>query len=276
MDTKYWGPSGWKLLHQITFAYPNPTRSEKECLQMFFAALPFVLPCKYCRASLSEYMVARPLEKALESSTPYALAKWLYDIHNDVNAKLRGQRLYVEANPPFSEVKKVYLERLGLGCTKTHFEGWEFLFSVVENHPYSKQSLGGKAVKGAPESADGLSTLEKNRWNMLKPDERMVVVEQFWRSLPNVFPFPEWKRIWESCSEFDWTTRATSLKTLWRIRCKMEAELKLLNSTDFSSLCKELRTYRSGCNKSKRAITCRKSRGLSSAAQRKAKKDTTR
>lgn len=261
MDTKYWGPPGWKMLHLISFG----STAKKDCLYNFFSSLPFVLPCKYCRASLSEYMTKISLEDALESDAPNALGRWLWKIHNCVNDKLRKQHIKTAPDPPFIDVKTVYLDNMKRGCTKTIFEGWEFLFSIVENHPYSRQSLTGKPITGCPEP-DALkmaNALEKNRWNALSPEERMPYVLQFWAALPKVLPFKEWTTIWEKCPT-DWSSRKSSLSTLWKIRCTMESELKLLNTTDYSSLCKELQTYRSGCNKSKRAITCRKKRPVKS------------
>lgn len=254
MDTKYWGPSGWKLLHLITFAGD----ANKENLHAFFTSLPFVLPCKYCRASLTEYMVKHSLDAALNNGT---LAKWLWTIHNEVNAKLRSQRLHVEDNPSFSSVKKIYTERAKAPCTRTKFEGWEFLFSIVENHPFSRQALHGSSLPGAEALGADAPIEEKNRLNALKPDERLDQFQQFWEVLPHVLPYREWREVWEKC-ETDWSSRAASLKTLWSIRCRMESALQLLNRTDYSSLCKELRTHRSGCNKSVRAKTCRKKRGL--------------
>ena len=258
MDTKYWGPSGWSLLHLITIAEANPSPQQKKDLECFFSTLPYVLPCKYCRASLSEYMAEHPLSSALKSDKPYAIARWLWTIHNCVNAKLRSQKLHVLEDPPFSEVKERYLEKFGAGCTKTKFEGWEFLFSIVENHPYSKQSLSGTAIHGAPD-LEGASDLEKNRWNALPAEHRLKKFEQFWKCLPAVFPYSEWEPIWSSVSA-EWSSRASALKSLWQIRCKMESELELLNKTNYHSLCQELKKHRSGCSKSKRAKTCRKRR----------------
>jgi hypothetical protein len=251
MDTKYWGPSGWVLLHTISFSKQDDSE-----ITAFFSSLPYVLPCKYCRASLSEYMTENVLEDAVKAKT---VPKWLYIIHNCVNAKLRGQHLRVDDDPPFSKVNKLYSERLNASCTKTNFDGWEFLFSIVENHPLARLSTSGKPIHGAPENVLINDPLEKNRWNLLTAEERMPYFLQFWEALPKVLPFPEWKKIWNSCPS-DWSTRKSSLKSLWAIRCRMERELELLNSTDFYTLCKELQKHRSGCGKSKRAKTCRKRR----------------
>lgn len=254
MDTKYWGPGGWKLLHTISFAYSSPTADEKLCLNAFFSSLPYVLPCKYCRASLSEYIIEHPLTAALESKAPFALAKWLWTIHNCVNAKLRSQKLHVEHDPPFQNVKQIYTKELN-----SEFYGWEFLFSIVENHPYSRQSITGKPIKDCPhpDHLKQATLLEKNRWNALSPDERLPLVLQFWNSLPKVLPNKKWREIWNSV-EKDWSSRKTALKTLWKIKCKIDAES---NSKTFDGLCRELRMHRSGCGASLRAKTCRKKRG---------------
>lgn len=243
MDTRYWGPSGWRLLHLITFSHTKATHT-------FFEMLPFVLPCKYCRASLSEYIIDDPVP--VVSS---ALPKWLWRIHNCVNAKLRGQGLPTAADPDFASVKKIYEERMALGCTRTTFEGWEFLFSIADNHPMTRSVRASAPLENAPPAA-GLNALEKNRWNLLTSEERLPFYEKFWANLPKVLPFPEWRH-W---LPIDTSKRSTTMSGLWKNRCKIEKDLELLNNTDYSSLCQELRSNRSGCNKKKRGKTCRKKR----------------
>lgn len=276
MDTKYWGPSGWKFLHLITFAEEHPSAIQKKNLECFFSTLPYVLPCKFCRASLSEYVQTYPIDKAISSTEPYAVAKWLWKIHNCVNDKLRNQKLLThEKDPPFKTVKDIYVEKFNAGCTRTKFEGWEFLFSVVESHPYSKQSLSSIPMEGAPDVITG--TLEKNKWNVLPAKDRFKLFKQFWNCLPDVLPYKEWKDIWLKCSDsIDWSSRKSSLKTLWGIRCAIDSQLKLLNNTNYYSLCRELRTHRSGCSKSRRARTCRKNRSKDSALKTFRKKRETR
>ena len=257
MDTRFWGPSGWRLLHTISFAY-NP-RTDKKNTRDLFEALPFVLPCKFCRTSLTEYMEKDPLEPALESAK--SLSRWLWRIHNQVNAKLRGQHLQSQGpDPPFQAVKQLYTERLHQGCTKTMFEGWEFLFSVAEAHPLSAMGRSSLSLEAAPAGVETLSESEQNRWNALSPERRLPYFVRFWEVLPQVLPFREWRAVWlkAGTKKADWGTRSASLRTLWAIRCAMESQLELLNQTDYSSLCKELKSYRSGCNKARRGKTCRR------------------
>jgi len=250
MDTRYWGPSGWKLLHSITFSYEE---NLKDNYKEFFELIAYVLPCKFCRKSYSEYILKDPVNVSSKES----LTKWLWRIHNKVNEKLRSQGLCNYSDPPFSIVKKLYEEKLHQGCSKVHFEGWEMLFSIMEAHPLSKLSLGSKPFDI---NVDVNTPLLRNMYNTMTTDEKLVYFNKFWLSLPNVLPFKEWRVLW---NKYDvdiknYNTRKESLKNLYNIRCRLETDLELQNKTKFSSLCKELRSYKSGCNKSKRSKTCRK------------------
>jgi len=254
MDTRFWGPSGWRLLHLITFTYqPSNVKHVKE----FFETLPYVLPCKFCRASLTEYMRVEPIESALESRS--ALTHWLFRIHNLVNEKLKGQGLLHERNPSFDSVKKVYEERVKEGCMRTNFEGWDFLFSIAENHPYSVH--GATPMPNAPPQTEVKGDEERNRWNYLKPGERIPYYLQFWKALVEVLPFEEWKKAWKGCKprmEKLKKSAGGAKRELWRIRCCLERKLELVNQEKFESVCKRLVEHKSGCNKTKKARTCRR------------------
>lgn len=250
MDTRYWGPSGWRLLHLISFnAKVTPAICE------FFDMLPYVLPCKYCRKSLSEYMTADPVVCNKKN-----LPKWLWRIHNDVNDKLRAQKIHVEPDPSFPIVETIYLERLAAGCSRTHFEGWEFLFSVAEAHPHSRAAKHSVPIAGHPPLEDLKDPLERNRWNVMEPDERMKYYNRFWELLPSVLPFPEWRKSWSQAVAGEPKCREDCLKSLWSIRRSMENTLELINRTSYQLLCKELRDNRSGCANSRRGKTCRRKR----------------
>jgi len=249
MDTRFWGPPGWRLLHLITFAY-EPEK-EKECVE-FFTTLPFVLPCKFCRASLTEYMKEDPLD----ISSREALSKWLWRIHNRVNDKLRGQGLLKTGNPSFASVEKIYKDRLEKGCVKTEFEGWEFLFSIAENHPFSQSAKNSQAIE-----AKGDDSESRNIYNTMEPEERMLYYKRFWSSIPGSLPFDSWTTSWLSCSDLSKIyTKKIWIRELWKTRCCLETQLDLLNRDEFGSFCKRLADHKSGCAKKKRAKTCRKTR----------------
>jgi hypothetical protein len=127
MDTRFWGPSGWQLFHLIAFA------TDPEDARPVLDDMKDVLPCKYCRASTSEYVRASPPTK------PYG--RWLYDIHNKVNTKLRTQCaddpkvINPGPDPTFAEVKARY-DRM----TKPDaVPGRDFLMAVAYNFPASPE-----------------------------------------------------------------------------------------------------------------------------------------
>ena len=252
MDTRFWGPSGWRLLHTITFAY-NP--EDKNAFRDLFESLPFVLPCKFCRTSLSGYMEQYPLEPALKSRV--SLTKWLWTIHNEVNAKLRSQQISVNPDPSFQEVEKFYEDLLSVGCSRTEFPGWDFLFSVADLHPLSAEARVSTPMPGAPKCK---TVEEKNRWNCLTPKERLTYYMKFWFSLEKTLPFKEWRSSWASrdLTKTHLESKISTHRWLWATRCAMERDLELLNTCKYSSLCKNIRANRSGCSQSRRARTCRK------------------
>lgn len=256
MDTRFWGPSGWRLLHTITFAYMP---YEKAAMREFFQMLPYVLPCKYCRTSLAGYMDTYPLEPALESRE--TLTRWLWKIHNEVNAKLRNQRLHAPPDPPFDAVEKYYKQIIATGCSRTVFHGWEFLFSVADLHPMSNAARKSVPMPGAPPCETMATFEEKNKWNCLKPEERLPLYNTFWRSISVVLPFKEWRESWAKTGfPENLSTKSLTMKWLWKVRCTMESDLDLLNKCKYSHLCKTLETFRSDCSKNSRGKTCRKRR----------------
>lgn len=142
MDTRFWGPDGWKLLHSITENYPDkPNKKDKDLYRKFFTSLPYVLPCVYCRKSLREYMKELGLRRNLESRNKLCL--WLYRIHNKVNRKLKNQGLNKKPNPSYADVRahyKKYLQTIiNNNCSDS--PGWDFLYSIVFNYPVHKSEL---------------------------------------------------------------------------------------------------------------------------------------
>jgi hypothetical protein len=262
MDTRFWGPSGWTFLHQITFSYEP---SQRKVVESLFRTLPFVLPCKFCRASLTEYMEKEPLD----ISSQDALSRWLWKIHNLVNHKLRSQGETKDPDPSFESVKKFYEESLQSGCTRTEFPGWIFLFSIAENHPLSRYSRNTVPMSDAPTRSSGLTKDELNRWNLFRPEERMPFYREFFLSIGDSLPFPEWRELWLQLSKKTGLkgaihSRAALIRSMYSMRCEMERKLELVNRTKFADLCTVLANHRSGCSKSKRARTCRKTRKLGS------------
>jgi len=204
-------------------------------------------------------METYPLEEALESRD--LLTRWLWKIHNEVNAKLRNQRLHASPDPPFEAVEKYYKQIIATGCSRTVFHGWEFLFSIADLHPMSNAARKSVPMPGAPPCETMATFEEKNKWNCLKPEERLPLYNTFWRSIAIVLPFKEWRESWaKSGIPENLSTKLLTMKWLWKVRCTMENDLELLNSCKYSQLCKTLETFRSDCSKKLRGKTCRKRR----------------
>jgi len=131
MDTRFWGPSGWQLFHWVSFRAKDP--------QEFLRGMAEILPCKFCRASTAEYVKEHPLK-----GDP---GKWLYEIHNMVNNKLRTQCkndpkvINPGPDPSFEEVKKKYE-----GMSLKGVLGRDFLFSIAANYP-DEPNEGDKATQ---------------------------------------------------------------------------------------------------------------------------------
>ena len=120
VDTRYWGPSAWQLFHLIAFRSEHPD----DVLNM----IKDVLPCKFCRESTTKFVKEHPLR-----GDP---GKWLYEIHNMVNAKLRRQAkddptvVDPGSDPSFEDIKKRYM-----AIKPTAVPGRDFLFVIAQNYP---------------------------------------------------------------------------------------------------------------------------------------------
>ncbi len=256
MDTRFWGPSGWRLLHLIATS-PYAGKSTR-----FWESLPFVLPCKFCRTSLTTYYEQHPIPTRKED-----FESWLYTIHNCVNDKLRTQGQTIPPDPPFEAVHKRYTDLLQQGCTMSKFIGWEFLFCIADNHPGESPS------SPMPDCPKKLPTdiYTRNKYNVCTTRERVRALQTFWNELPKVLPFPEWQTSWKRHAKSvqqATVNRTQSLKWLWKIRCGMDKDLHTIQTQSFHGLCKELQAHRSGCGMNVRAKTCRKQR-LVGGAKRK-------
>ena len=124
MDTRFWGPSGWQLLHLVA-AEDLPHKKD------LFLAQQYILPCRFCRESTIEFMAG-------DFKYREPADKWLYDLHNRVNKKLRDQCaedpkvIFPPADPTFSDIKKRYVDQLQK--TPNVPPGMDFLFCVVYNY----------------------------------------------------------------------------------------------------------------------------------------------
>lgn len=265
MDTKFWGPSGWRLLHFITF---RADMLDKKAVHTFFTNLPYVLPCKFCRASLTDYYTADPVP-----SDPKQMPHWLYRIHNCVNDKLRQQRLLETPNPQWQEVKKKYSAWVNTSCSRQRMIGWDFLFSVAYTTPC--RVVGTSPMPNAPPLESLQSPELRNRWGLMTRDERIPYFEKWWDVLPQVLPYKEWRDAWAQV-----VPKTPSLKegrakiTAWLFKAEKAMCAKMQEDAphdSFNQLCSELQTFASGCgnNRSTKMKTCRSKNGRHTLKKRR-------
>lgn len=252
MDTRFWGPSGWRLLHLITFQ--NKTRLQD--IQTFFRRVAFVLPCKFCRASFTDYVAADPLPSSMTD-----MPHWLYRIHNRVNGKLREQKLVDAADPKWPEIQTRYHEWIQAPCSTQRLVGWDFFYSVAYTTP--SNTVPSKPMPGAPPK-EALKTAElRNRWNVLSREERIPYIQEWWSLVPAVLPFQEWRTAWNKGLQAFGAApvqQGRHKMTAWLYKMEQFICAALQEATphnSFQGLCSELSAFSSGCGKSKRSKTCR-------------------
>lgn len=143
MDTRFWGPDGWKLFHCIAVTYPvKPTKKDRLLYKQFFVSIEHILPCIYCRQSFHQYAEELPINDYLDSRT--SLSYWLYLMHNKVNKKLFGQGLYVDLNDDFKAIHQKYID-LVKEINSNHcyhpLPGWDLLYCILFNYPLQKKPI---------------------------------------------------------------------------------------------------------------------------------------
>lgn len=252
MDTRFWGPSGWRLLHLIAFAAPKLPQTQ---LRTFFETLPYVLPCKFCRASLTDYIAADPIPARANE-----YAHWLYRVHNRVNAKLRDQKLLDTQDPSWSEIQDRYTQWLAAPCSTRRMVGWDFLFSIAYTTPCA--AVASSPMPGAPPEQTIKTPELRNRWGTISRTERLSYMTTWWNTLPNVLPFPEWRAAWSKhVPQRPSLTAGRRPVTIWLYKAEKAMCLALKEDSphnNFTGLCSELNTFSSGCGKRNlKAKTCR-------------------
>mgnify|MGYP000583802582 CR=1 FL=1 len=96
---EWFGPAMWKTMHSIAFTAPeNPSFEEQKDYVDFFRSLGPVIPCPSCSQHYQKYINETPID----ASSRESIAKWVYDLHDDVN-KRNGKQ-----SPSFEVVTKDY------------------------------------------------------------------------------------------------------------------------------------------------------------------------
>lgn len=254
MDTRFWGPCGWRLLH-LSVTAPLNGRDFKQ-IKEFFELLPYVLPCKFCRQSLTHYYRKRPIPDTYEE-----MNKWMYNIHNEVNDKLRSQNLLNVPNPPFEQVQEMYTKWSESPCASSTILGWDFLFSIANTTP--SKGLNSTSIVGAPENLQ--TAKERNEYNTMSYKERIPIVEKWWSLIKLVFPYPLWRSAWAKGEKKYGKApvkkgKKAVLAWLYNIQKTIcQSMMEDLPYDSFNGLCKEVSAFSSGCGnaKTKNTKTCR-------------------
>lgn len=271
MDTRFWGPAGWKLFHLVahTFTYS----SEKAILYAaFFDTLPFILPCKFCRSSLTDYYRQHPYMVGNGFIGPTLdLRKWMYTIHDCVNRKLASQGLHPTPSPPFRQVLARYDRLAACPWNKQLMLIWDFLFAVGYHHPTEKH-LYAKPIPECPSEAKSCRVAdgERNKWNVLPMKQRTMWFKRFWSLLPVVMP-QEMSDAWTKAAIQHppvLQTRASTISWLWKMRCTLDRTFH----DPYTAICKRISVHSSDCATQKGVWTCRR-RTKKRVAARKTRKN---
>jgi hypothetical protein len=219
MDTRFWGPSAWQLFHLIAFSSEHPDDVLND--------MKDVLPCRFCRESTTQFVQKHPLR-----GDP---GKWLYDIHNRVNNKLRTQCkddptvVNPGDDPSFEDVKKKYES-----MKPTAVPGRDFLFSIAYNYPPQ------------PEPRD------------------MATHRTFLHHLAKAYPFQTLRKVFATYideNEPELANRKTYMKWMYGLLKKLSDEVGQ-EIPGFKGYAHHVAYYKSGCSKKTyHGKTCRKLSG---------------
>jgi len=277
MDTRFWGPSGWALLHLIA-ADPTVKSRQKEIFA-WFKLLPYVLPCKYCRASLADYYKAQPLTtEILKDETTFS--RWLYDIHNRVNAKLRGQGLLTRPNPSWASVRANYKNQQAGLCDSSPLLGWDFMTSVAFTTP--ARNYKPSPMPDTPEDVrvEELTMETRNRYNLLTREERISALKEWWSLIPAILPCPAWRASWYAAAAAEgqaplYEGREAVIQWMWTVEEQVCQGLQCPPPHESLPFLKQtMKVYESSCGSasstSRRAKTCRRNKKKAKASRKRA------
>lgn len=160
MDTRFFGPSGWQLMHSIASTF---SRKHANYYRHFFEAIPYILPCRFCRESSQQFVKELP---TIPVDTREAIEEWVYKLHDKVNDKLLRQEkageitgVVVEPSPSLEQVRQLY------------------------------RSVAKKEIKGFL-GMDFLAAIQYNYRNNTESN-RDAMYSQFWTALKHIYPIVE-------------------------------------------------------------------------------------
>jgi hypothetical protein len=127
---EHWGKPFWNVMHSVTFTYPeHPTDEDKERIRTFFNMIPFFLPCSICGLHFVKEKMDMPLTDEVLASMD-SLSRWLVDVHNSVNRRLKKPEL------AYDTIKKFYFED-----ATPDPRNYPVKTALVVPHPYYKKAF---------------------------------------------------------------------------------------------------------------------------------------
>lgn len=125
IDPNIWGPSAWRLLHDISF-YVAMANTEETLRQgkEFFMLLRHVLPCSKCQMSYDRHLLALPYPKQSKD-----VPRWVFELHHRVSDDVKGR--HVEA-PIWQEWHISYPATISHHTLRG---AWPFIQSIAETYP---------------------------------------------------------------------------------------------------------------------------------------------
>ena len=268
MDTRFWGPAGWQLIHHIA-QEPHRSPAHRRAVADWFRLLPFVLPCKFCRASLTDYLKEQPLTPAILAS-PTRFSRWAYEIHNRVNAKLRGQGLMQAPDPAWSSIRAHYAkEHANLCKNPAPLLGWNLMVSVAYTTPgpdYVPAPMPDLPEETTPEEQASWCLITRNRYNLLTCEERLDAMADWWRRVPSILPCQAWRSAWTAAVRSVGAPplhdgRDAMMNWMWEVESVVCGNLRCPTPhVSRQALCDVVEAYESGCAtaSSRRTKTCRR------------------
>jgi hypothetical protein len=257
MDTRMWGGSGWTGVHGGAKAADADAAMVKP-VAAFVGALPYALPCRYCRSSLTGYMRQLPPPPATRSSSGGdRWSRWAYAVHNLVNGKLRSQGLLKTKNPPFAEVDGRYAALLAAPGPQP-MRGWDFLAAVAWTTPPVSDAAALKAsapMPDVPVPPPSAPLWQRNAANTVPPAERRRLVARFWETVGPALSRPEWRAAWAAAVDAEGpapVAKGPRAVTAWlcRVRgrvCGACSGSGGPKAPSYAATCAELKAFASGC-----------------------------
>ncbi|MDC0366845.1 Erv1/Alr family FAD-linked sulfhydryl oxidase [bacterium] len=102
-----WAQPTWETLHRLSFFIDEHENDNPDAQRQFhymLGTLRYTMPCTHCRKHLTAHLEKTPPpEPEVYESSTYTNARYIFDLHNQVNERQH------KIKPTFDEVKDFYV-----------------------------------------------------------------------------------------------------------------------------------------------------------------------